>query len=180
LKDGSVLRGEIKRVEEGELVIGTDYADDVFIEVEHIIGIESDQQYTVRTRDGEKISVVLTVSNGKLSARESPPATGDREAAPPPKEAEPAEPRPTVGSIPDAPTEEREFSFDDIDWIDEEPTYFRYEAEVHLGAQIAKGNSDTTDLHFDAAFVPIFGLNTIRFLGEFDKKEADGVTTTDR
>ena len=180
LKDGSVLKGEIKRVEDGELVIGTDYADDVSIEVENIIGIESDQQYPVRLRDGEEISVVLTISNGKLSARESPPATGDREATEPPKEVESAEPKPTVDSIPDTPTEEREFSFDDIDWIDEKPIYFRYEAEINLGAQIAKGNTDTTDLHLDALFVPTFGLNTIRFLGEFDRKEAEGLTTTDR
>jgi putative salt-induced outer membrane protein YdiY len=180
LKDGSVLRGEITRVEDDELVLDTDYADDVFIEVEHIDRIESDRQYTVRLLDGEKISGYLTVSDGKISVRESPPATGDREAAAEPKEVEPADTEPTASSIPDTPAEQQAFSFDDIDWIDEKQTYFRYEAEVNLGAQAARGNTDTTDLHFDALFKPTFGWNTIRLLGEFDKKEADGDTTTDR
>jgi putative salt-induced outer membrane protein len=182
LKDGSVLKGEIKRVEDDELVLDTDYADDVFIEVEHIVGIESDQQYTIHLNAGEKISGYLTVSDGKISVRESPPATGDREATASPKEVEPADTQPTVGLIPDTPTKEREFTFtfDDIDSIDEKQTYFRYDAEVNLGAQVAKGNSDTTDLHFDALFEPTFGWNTIRLLGEFDKKEADGDTTTNR
>ena len=180
LKDGSVLRGEITRVEDDELLLDTDYADDVFIEVEHIVGIESGRQYTIRLLDGEKISGYLTVSDGKISVRDSPPATGDREATAAAKEVEPADTKPTVSSIPDAPTKEREFSFDDIDWIDEKQTYFRYEAEVNLGAQVARGNTDTTDLHFDARFEPTFGWNTIRLLGEIDKKEAGGDTTTDR
>ena len=76
LKDGSVLRGEITRVEDDELILDTDYADDVFIEVEHIDRIESDRQYTVRLLDGEKISGYLTVSDGKISVRESPPGNG--------------------------------------------------------------------------------------------------------
>ena len=37
LKDGSLLKGKIKRVENGELILGTDYADDVSIDVEHIV-----------------------------------------------------------------------------------------------------------------------------------------------
>ena len=112
----------------------------------------------------------------RFPCAKAPRATGDREATARRKRSNQRIPKPTASSIPDAPTEEREFSFDDIDWIDEKQTYFRYEAEVNLGAQAARGNTDTADLHFDALFEPTFGWNTIRLLGEFDKKEADGDT----
>jgi putative salt-induced outer membrane protein YdiY len=74
----------------------------------------------------------------------------------------------------------RKFTFDDVDWIREKPTYFRYDAELNVGAQIARGNTDTTDLHFDARFEPSFGWNTLRISGLYDKKVADGDTTTNR
>ena len=32
VKDGSILKGEIKRVEDDELILDTDYADDVVID----------------------------------------------------------------------------------------------------------------------------------------------------
>jgi putative salt-induced outer membrane protein YdiY len=76
--------------------------------------------------------------------------------------------------------EGRQFSFDDVDWIREKPTYLRYDADLNVGIQLARGNTDTTDLHFDARFEPSFGWNTLRLSGQYDKKSADNETTTDR
>ena len=180
LKDGSVLKGKIKRVEDDDLVLDTDYADDVEIDVDHIVGIESNQHYTVRLIEGEKTSGYLTFSNGKIVLRKEPPAASEPEATASPRAVDLADPQATATTPPSTPTGEREFSFDDVDWIREKETYLRYEAEVNIGAQVARGNTDTTDLHLDALFQPTFGWNTIRFLGEFDKKEADGDTTTNR
>jgi len=74
----------------------------------------------------------------------------------------------------------RRFSFDEVDWIREKPTYLRYDAEFNTGVQLARGNTHTTDLHFDARFEPSFGWNTLKLSGNYDKKTADGDTTTNR
>ena len=180
LKDGSLLKGKIKRVENGELILDTDYADDVSIDVEHIVGVASDQEYTVRLIGGEKLSGFLAVSDGTIFMRRDLKATRESEAIASPEEIEPADAEPLVDSTPNLPAEEREFRFDDVDRIDQKQSYFWYVAEINIGAQVAKGNTDTTDLHLDALFEPTFGRNTLRLAGEFDKKEADGDTTTNR
>jgi putative salt-induced outer membrane protein YdiY len=265
IKDGSILKGEIKRVENDELILDTDYADDVVIDVEHIVKIKSKQQFSIRLLSGEIVSGFLSASKGKIVLRESLPTPGESKAAEEPGESDfkepegeapPTTPAPEVGEIvqktsptaedqlqpttsdelprdeatlevakpadggptesPTAaeiakpadgePTESpiaaeiakpadgepiesptaveraggRKFSFDDIDWIREKPTYFRYDAELNVGVQEASGNTDTTDLHFDARFEPSFGWNTLRFSGLYDKKVADGDTTTNR
>ena len=279
IKDGSILKGEIKRVENDELILDTDYADDVVIDVEHIVKIKSKQQFSIRLISGEIISGFLAVSKGKIVLRENLPAPGETKEAGAAMESDfkesegealPTPPLPEVGEIvqkapptaegqlqqttpapvvdevaqqtsptaegqlqqttpapvvdevaqqapptaesqpqqttpDDLPREEatlevakpaddgpsdtptaverpggRQFSFDDIDWIREKPTYLRYDAELNVGAQAARGNTDTTDLHFDARFEPSFGWNTFRLSGYYDKKVADGDTTTNR
>ncbi|MBW2693455.1 MAG: DUF481 domain-containing protein [Deltaproteobacteria bacterium] len=231
IKDGSVLKGEIKRVENDELILDTDYADDVVIEVEHIVSIKSKQHFSVRLITGEIISGFLAVSKGKIVLRESLPAFGEPKAgeepanidfAKPASEIPPAMPDLGVDEVgEEAPSiaesqpqqvppddlerdeetveiaetaeiepeeipaaverpEGRKFSFDDVDWIREKPTYLRYDADLNVGVQLARGNTDTTDLHFDARFEPSFGWNTLRLSGKYDKKSADNETTTDR
>jgi hypothetical protein len=71
-------------------------------------------------------------------------------------------------------------TFDQVDWIEQEEPYLRYVANVAFGLQAARGNTDTTDVHFDAAFKPSFGWNTIELSGALDRKEADGIETTNR
>ncbi|MBW2541242.1 MAG: DUF481 domain-containing protein [Deltaproteobacteria bacterium] len=230
-RDGSVLKGEIKRVENDELILDTDYADDVVIEVEHIVAISSKQQFSVRLINGEIISGFLAVSEGKIVLRESLPAPGEPRAEEEPAKAElakfavevplattePGEDELLIEASPiakselqplppddlqrveesldieepveigpeEGPTAEerptgRQFTFDDVDWIREKPTYLRYDAKLNVGVQLARGNSDTTDLHIDARFEPSFGWNTFRIFGQYDKKTADNETTTDR
>ncbi len=231
IKDGSILQGEIMRVENDELILDTDYADDVVIDVEYIVEIKSKQQFSVRLIDGEIISGYLVVTNGKIVLRESLPAPGEPKAteefsnidlAKPASEILPTTPEPSVDEVvqhpfptgesqpqratPDALQEDeatveiaqpieseprassteieqfsgRAFTFDDVDWIREKPTYLRYDADFNVGVQLARGNSDTTDLHFDSSFEPSFGWNTFRLSGRYDKKTADGDTTTNR
>ena len=231
VKDGSVLKGEIKRIENDKLILDTDYASDVVIDVTQIVDIESDQHYSIRLSSGEIISGYFAVSNGKIVLREELPAPDASEATEAPGEIDladtaheitPTAPDPGVGGVEqqasptaesqpqqttpdDLPRDEatvkiaepadggpsdtptaverpdgREFSFDDIDWIREKPTYLRYTADLNVGAQLARGNTDTTDLHFDARFEPSFGWNTLRLSGQYDKKTADGDTTTNR
>jgi putative salt-induced outer membrane protein YdiY len=254
-KDGSVLLGEIKRVENDELVLDTDYADDVVIDVEHIAKIESKQHFSIRLITGEIISGYVAVSDGKFVLREKLPAPGESTGAddfrkidpvepaseapptmPPPgtdevvqqtqptdvdevvQQAQPTgvdevvhqapptpESQPQLTTPDDLPRDEaaaetpesaddwisdredaverpdgRKFSFDDVDWIREKPTYLRYDADLNVAVQLARGNTDTTDLHFDTRFEPSFGWNTFRLTGQFDKKSADGETTTNR
>ena len=81
IKDGSILKGEIKRVENHELILDTDYADDVVIEVEYIVDIESKQHFSVRLISGEIISGFLAVSEGKIVLRERLPAPDEPGAA---------------------------------------------------------------------------------------------------
>ena len=201
VKDGSVLKGAIKRVENDKLVLGTDYANDVVIDIRQIVEIESKQHYSIRLISGEIISGYLAVSNGKISLREKLPAPDASEATEAPGEIDLAEPAPKIppttpdpgvdGLVREAspPAESPtvvtrvdgwEISFDDVDWIREKPSYLRYTAELNVGAQLARGNTDTTDLHFDGHFQPSFGWNTLRVSGHYDKKEADGDTTTNR
>jgi putative salt-induced outer membrane protein YdiY len=201
LKDGSILKGEILRVEDDELILDTDYADEVSIELDHIVGIESKQHFTVRLTDGEKISGYLAVADGRIIMRETLPVMGEPEARATSEESEvgeqvpdasppPADSAATEGAPDAVPPEseaivaeaasERAFAFDDVSWIREKPTYYRYEAELNIGAQAERGNSDTTDLHLDALFKPSFGWNTIKLAGEYDKKVADDETSTNR
>jgi len=231
IKDGSVLQGEIKRVENDELILDTDYADDIVIDVEYIVDIESKQQFSIRLIDGEIISGFLVVSKGRLELRESLPVPGESRVTEPPRaiglesqatEILPAIPEPDTDEIaqlaaetgdgqvpqraPDAPQGDeapveiaestvvqprtsstvnerlsgRTFTFAEVDWIREKPTFLRYDAEVNVGIQLARGNSDTTDLHFDSRFEPSFGWNTFILSGRYDKKTADGDTTTNR
>ncbi len=180
LKDGSVLKGKIKSVNNDELKLDTEYADDVFIEVEHIANIDTDQHYTVRLHEGEKISGYLTFADGKIVMHDTPLKSSDPEAAALPQEIDPAVPQLIPVTTPDSADAPREFTFDDVDWIDEKLTYLRYDAELNVGIQVSDGNTDTSDFHFDGRFEPTFGWNTLRFEGNFDKKEADGDTTTNR
>ena len=92
IKDGSILKGEIKRVDDDELILDTDYADDVVIDVEHIVDIMSKQLFSVRLISGEIISGFLAVSNGKIVLREDLPAPGDSKAAEAPGKNDLAEP----------------------------------------------------------------------------------------
>jgi hypothetical protein len=231
IKDGSILQGEIKRVENDELILDTDYADDVVIDVEYIVDIKSKQQFSIRLIDGEIISGFLVVSKGKIELRESLPVSGEPEATNPSRliglerpatEISAVTPEPGADEIaqqasptgegtapqptPDAPQGDeapgeiarpkdvepssslpskerfsgRTFTFADVDWIREKPTFLRYDADFNVGVQLARGNSDTTDLHFDSSFEPSFGWNTFRLSGRYDKKTADGDTTTNR
>lgn len=206
LNDGSVLKGEILRVVEDELEIDTEFADEVRIDVEYIVGIESSRRFTVRLIDGDFVSGVLTVSpDGMLIIRGKRSGTMERasrepiEAAPlergagetletsaaasavraaTPADVVPGASAPVGESVPMGP--QTTFTFDDVDWIEPEPPFLRFEGDLNVGVQASRGNTDTTDLHFDASLVPSFGWNTISLSGEFDKKEADGETTTDR
>ncbi len=230
-RDGSVLKGKISRVEDDELILDTDYSNDVAIDVAHIVDLESERRFSVRLVSGEIISGFLEVSDGRIVLRESlltpaepgaeqapetvgleaiagevlpaTPAPGvDRiavQAAPSAGEAPPPDviderprdegkleiaatpkPDPAAPATAIEPPVVRSFTFDDVDWIRKKPAYLRYAAEFNTGAQAARGNSDTTDLHFDALFEPSFGWNTVRISGVYDKKKAGESTTANR
>ncbi len=231
IRDGSILRGKISRVEDDELILATDYAGKVAIDVAHIVDLVSQRRFSVRLVGGEMISGFLEVSDGAIVLRESlptpdqpgaeqapetvapeaiagellpvTPAPGvDRiaaQAVPSADETRPQdavderprdqaqleipaipEPDPAAPATPIEPPAERSFTFDDVDWVRKKPAYLRYVAQLNTGAQLARGNSDTTDLQFDARFEPSFGWNTLRISGVYDKKKADGETTTNR
>jgi len=231
-RDGSILKGKITRVENDKLVIDTDFAGDVVVDVEKIDNLASEQYFSVGLLNGQIVAGYLAVSNGKIVLREELPSPREPMAPQGPKSLEKIElpaMAPEVTGPPHAPGVEaivqraspaaedslqaatrddlardesavelaestdggpsetpaiteradtRTFSFGDVDWIRVKPPYFRYDAEFNTGVQLARGNTDTTDLHFDARLEPHFGWNTIRLSGEYDKKTADGDTTT--
>jgi len=257
VKDGTVLKGKIKRVDDDKLILATDFSDDIAIDVGQITDVESTQPFSIRLITGEILAGFIEVSDGRIILRETLPAheaaepsslvpseiplaaaasgatsataepevepgieiqpedeadveaepevegeaefAGESEVAaievpaiaqaePPLEDLEPSEgpgeSAPPTATVPmetaDTAAAEREFDFEDVDWIRKTPPYLRYEANLNAGAQLARGNSDTTDLHFDARFDPSFGWNTIRIFGQYDKKKADGDTTTNR
>lgn len=185
LDDGSVIKGEILRLnEDDELVVDTDFADEVEIEVEHIVAIEVDRLFTVRRLDGKKITGYLAISDGQLVVQATPSVPALPKPAPPDSVPLPApEPEaaaPSGGPHPDELAARTLIPFREIDWIEEKPTFYRYNAAFNVGVQAARGNTDTTDLHFDARFQPSFGWDTVTLAAQYDKKEADGDTTTDR
>lgn len=63
----------------------------------------------------------------------------------------------------------------EVAWIKPIQPYYRYEGAFNVGFNAARGNTDTTDMHVDAKFVPSFGRNTIAIGGEYNQSEADGV-----
>jgi hypothetical protein len=187
LADGSTVKGEILRLnDDDELVVDTEFADEVEIEVEHIVGIEVNRPFTVRRLDGEKITGYLAISpDGRLIVQDTPTVPAQSQAPAP----VPALEKPTPATDSTAPPADFRpletvaatfISFRDIDWLEEKPAFYRYEAEINVGVQAARGNSHTTDLHFDARFEPSFGWDTITLSAQYDKKDAEGDTTTDR
>ncbi len=183
LADGSVVRGEILRLnEDDELVVDTVFSDDVAIEGKYIVGIEVSRPFTVRRLDGRKVTGYLAISGDhQVVVQDTPtvptPLQVDTGTSAPALLG-PVAP-PMIAFVENTPGTTL-IPFSQIDWIEETPTFYRYEAEFNVGVQAARGNTETTDLHFDGRFEPKFGWDTITLEAEYDKKKADGDTTTDR
>lgn len=86
LDNGDVLSGTILGLNDGTLVLKTDYAGEISIEEEHIVGIESAEPFTVRWDDGsERVGRLTDTTGGETEV--SPPLSPAAEAP-----AEPAKP----------------------------------------------------------------------------------------
>jgi len=173
MKDGSVIHGEVLKIKDDKLIIDTVYADEVSIEVEHIVGIDTDRSFTIQYDNGSRQSGQISISpEGRLVVTEKTTDASVKEA--------PASTPGIETPVEDVALGPPIIDVNDIRWMKQRETYYRYIAELNIGLAAARGNTNTTDFHFDALMEPSFGLNTIALSGEYDREEADGDTTTNQ
>lgn len=156
LKNGDVMTGKILKVTGDEVLLDTDHSGEVKIETDHIVDLESDRLLTVEYEDGREVDGYVDIGpGGQLIVRESAPA--ERAPGQPPAEAEEV-------AVDLAPIKE----------IHEVTPFYRYEANVDVGLNIAKGNSDSENINMSGRFMPSFGKNTIELDGQWNRGKAEG------
>jgi putative salt-induced outer membrane protein YdiY len=156
LKNGDVLTGKILKATDDEVLLDTDHSGEVEIETKYVVDLESDRPLTIEYEDGREVDGYIDVGpGGKLIVRESAP----QGKAPAQPAAEAAE---VVVDL--TPIKE----------IREVTTFFHYDANVDIGLNVAKGNSDSENANVSARFVPSFGKNTIELDGQWNRGKAEG------
>jgi len=152
LKNGDVISGKILKVSGGEIVIETEHSGEVTVDAKHVVDVQSERVLTIEYDDGREVDGYVDIGpDGKLEVLESAPAVEGEAAA-----------------------DETVVDLSGIKDVHEVTPYFRYLANVQLGVNVAKGNSDNENVNLAAAFVPSFGKNTISLDGQWNRGKADG------
>lgn len=76
LKNGDRISGDIVSVDGKTLLIKTEFAGDVTIQWDAIVGIESKQNLNLTLKDGTKLSGKITTTDGKFVVAGAPAAAG--------------------------------------------------------------------------------------------------------
>ena len=76
-----------------------------------------------------------------------------------------------------AASDGRVVTLDEIFNLEVVETYYRYEAEIDVGINVSKGNTDQSSFNVSGMIAPSFGKNTVRLGGQLNRTEADGETT---
>lgn len=66
LRDGSILKGEIRLLRDSELTLNTDYAGVLTIPGDVLTGIETDQPMMLRLQDGEELQAQIQLDDQRL------------------------------------------------------------------------------------------------------------------
>ncbi len=74
-------------------------------------------------------------------------------------------------------SEGRVVTLDEVFNLEAVETYYRYEAEVDVGINVSKGNTDQSNFNLSGMIAPSFGKNTVRLGGQLNRTESDGETT---
>jgi len=153
LQNGDVITGKILKVSGGKILIDTEHSGEIKIDAKYVVDVQSDRVLTVEYEDGREVDGYVAVGpNGELVVQEAAP-----EAAAPEEAAEGA-PVDLAG----------------IKDVREVTPYFRYLADLQLGVNVAKGNSDSENVNLFASFVPSFGKNTIALDGQWNRGKSNG------
>jgi putative salt-induced outer membrane protein YdiY len=156
LKNGDVITGKILTVSGDAIVIETEHSGEVTVDTAHVVDVQSERVLTIEYEDGREVDGYVDIgADGKLAVLESAPAEVGEMAAEEAAEA-------TV------------IDLSGIKSVHEVTPYFRYLANVQMGVNVAKGNSDNENVNLAAAFVPSFGKNTIALDGQWNRGKADG------
>ncbi len=185
LKNGDVLTGTVEELTDDELVLDTEYADDIRIETKFVESVETEKPFLVRWDDGsEKVGTLEVTPDGKTEVVAPGSLDGSDEVAiaDTQEEAEAAtaaavEYAKEAGESGVVAAETGDLDVENVRWIKPIETYYRYEGNLNVGINIARGNTDTTEMHIDGEIAPSFGRNTVTVGGQLNRSEASGVTT---
>lgn len=154
LRNGDVISGKLLKAGGDNAVVDTEHSGEVIINMEEVVGIETDRVMTVEYEDGREVDAVIeTSADGVLTVREG--------AAPGVEE--PAPPAPPVA-----------LDLADVKEIREVTPYYRYVGHFDFGLNVAKGNSDSENINLSALLAPSFGKNTIIIDGQWNRGKAEG------
>jgi putative salt-induced outer membrane protein YdiY len=78
----------------------------------------------------------------------------------------------------EAPVTVAEIDLAAVETIEQVKPYYRYNANIDLGANSSSGNTKATNLNLSAALVPSFGKNTVDLSGQLNRGKADGDLNT--
>jgi putative salt-induced outer membrane protein YdiY len=152
LNNGDRISGKIIRMEEGQLVIKTDYAGEITIPWEKVSDIASDEKIKVVLDDGTVLEgQSLSGEAGEITVQ---PETGEESAA---------------------------FNLGDVKMINPEvEPAVKYKARANAAILIERGNTHEDETALDASFQARTKKGRFRLYGEFNReKEKDTVTTRD-
>jgi putative salt-induced outer membrane protein YdiY len=150
LRNGDRISGKIIRMEDGKLVVKTNYAGEITISWQQIESLSSDEKIKVVLGDGTALEgQTLTFEAGKMKLKteklEKPSA----------------------------------FNLADVKTINPkvEPLV-RITLGANAGLSLERGNSDTDEFEFDLRFQARTKKSRYTLGGEFNKEKADGELTT--
>jgi putative salt-induced outer membrane protein len=138
LKNGDRLSGNIVSSDEKALLLKTDYAGDVTIEWEAVVGIESTQDLHLTLKNGAKLAGKVTTVDGKFEVAGAPPNT-----APAPKD--------TIVAVRND-AEQKTYDINAEKLAHPKFTYF-WSGVFDSGLALTRGNSSTASYTLDGKAV---------------------------
>jgi putative salt-induced outer membrane protein YdiY len=149
LENGSLIKGKVVRLEESLLFFTIEYADEVKIDWKKVIYLNTDEPVRIILRDG-------TSREGQNFRRET--------------------------AVEERRTEEADVTagidITEVKSIETKPKpRIKITAGANAGISIAKGNTDTENIHVDAEFIGRTTKHRLTVGGEMNREDADGDPT---
>jgi uncharacterized protein DUF481 len=138
LKNGDRLSGDIVSGDGKTLQIKTEFAGDVTIQWDAIVGIESTQDLNLTLKDGTKLSGKITTRDGRFVV------AGAASTAPPPS----AAPKETIVAVRND-AEQKTYDID-TEKMEHPKFYYFWSGLFDTGLALTRGNSSTASYTLDA------------------------------
>jgi putative salt-induced outer membrane protein len=139
LKNGDRLSGDIESGDGKVLLLKTDYAGEITIQWDAVVGIESTENLNLTLKDGTKISGKITTSDGKFVVAGAAPGA----AAPAPKD--------TIVAVRND-AEQKTYDID-AEKMAHPKFYYFWSGLFDTGLALTRGNSSTASYTLDAKAV---------------------------